>query len=358
MSRLSRNLRLAAASITAAVLAACGSGSDEASTDGNDVPPVADAGVVNVYSARHYDSDAVMFERFTEETGIRVRVRQGDAAQLLETMKREGEASPADLVFAADAGTLWMFEDAGLLQPVDAPQIEALIPAELQDPGEEWLGLSKRLRVIVVDDELPEGAITSYRDLADPQWRGEICIRSSTNVYNLSLLADLIDRWGEEEAEAWAAGVVANMARTPQGGDTDQIKAVAAGECRIAVVNHYYWVRLLNSAAESDRNVAGATRLVFPDQDGEGTHRNITGVGYAASSANGDNAIRLIEFLASTEGQTLLVSETGELPIDAEAGRMDGLDAVSAAKVRALDLSILGQNQATARRIFDRVGWN
>ncbi len=341
----------------AVLLAAC---SGERAEVGAGAPPVS-AGEVNIYSARHYDSDRAMFDAFEAKTGIKVRVRQGDASQLLETMKQEGKASPADLVIAADAGTLWLFDEAGLLSPITDAALLARIPADLRASDDSWIGLSQRLRVIVIDPaRIAPGEIANYRDLADPRYKGEICVRSSTNIYNLSLLADLIDRWGEAEAQSWAEGVVANMARAPQGGDTDQIRAVAAGECSIAIVNHYYWLRLSNSPADADRAAADATMVILPDGSpgGDGVHRNITGAALTASAPNRENAVALLDFLASADGQAMLIVETGELPIDPAVPGMAGLQPFAGADVRRLDLSKLGQNQATARIIFDRAGWN
>jgi len=313
--------------------------------------------VVNVYSARHYDSDKAMYERFEAETGIRVRTRQSGASQLLETMRAEGGESPADLVIAADAGTLWQFQEDGLLQPIAADRLAGDLPALAADDA-SWIGLSKRLRVIVVANDVPEDAIRNYGDLADPRWEGEICVRSSRNIYNLSLLGDLIDRMGPEAAEEWAAAVKGNFARDPQGGDTDQIRAVAAGACNIAIVNHYYWHRLANSASEDDREGTSATRIIFPDQSTGGTHRNVTGIGLAASSPNTEEALELIDFLLSTEGQGLLVVETGEIPLDPQADSMAGLDDARNAATNSAPLAVYGRNQAEAREIFDRVGWD
>ena len=339
----------AAALLAASLVTGC---SDETPDTDSDAERV-----VNVYTARHYDSDKEMYERFEEATGIRVRTRQGGAAQLLETMRAEGEDSPADLVIAADAGTLWQFQDDGLLQPIDLDRVEGERVDLSADDG-SWVGLSKRLRVIVVANEVPDGAITSYGNLADPRWEGEICVRSSRNIYNLSLLADLIDRVGPADAEAWAAAVKGNFARDPRGGDTDQIRAVAAGACQVALVNHYYWFRLANSEAASDREVAAATQIIYPDQDNGGTHRNVTAIGLAAGSANTDAALELVNFLLSNEGQERLVVETGEIPLEPKAQAMDGLDEARTVQTNDASLSVYGENQAEARRIFNAVGWD
>jgi iron(III) transport system substrate-binding protein len=348
-------------------LAACGRAEAPAAPSAPAEAPAAQAErVVNVYSARHYDSDKALFDAFTAATGITVRVREGDAAQLLETLRQEGTGSPADVVIAADAGTMYRFQEAGLLQGVSDAGLEEAIPADLREPGGHWFGLSLRMRVIAVDPaRVPDGAITGYADLADPRWKGEVCVRSSSNVYNLSLLADLIDRWGQEQAAAWAAGVRANFAREPQGGDTDQLKALAAGECSIALVNHYYWVRLSRSANEADRAVAAASRLIVPEQgEGQrGVHANVTGAGIAAGSPNRDNALVLLNYLAGPDGQAGLVVETGEITL---AGAAEGtllpfatqLAEGVAPRLRRESLSVFGANQSLARTLYEQAGWN
>ncbi|HEX5795646.1 MAG TPA: extracellular solute-binding protein, partial [Geminicoccaceae bacterium] len=222
------------------------------------VAPAMAAEEVNLYSSRHYDSDVAMYERFTAETGIEVNLIEGDADQLIERIKAEGRNSPADLLITVDAGRLWRAEEAGLLQPVESPVLDERIPANLRHPEGKWFGLSQRLRAIVyAKDRVDPAEITTYQDLADPKWQGRICIRSSTNVYNQSLVASMIETLGVEPTEAWARALVDNLARPPQGGDSDQIKAVAAGECDLAVVNHYYLVRLIESEAAEDQATAG-----------------------------------------------------------------------------------------------------
>lgn len=361
-------LRQLTALACALALAACArpAPQQDAQSSAPAAPPPEAAREVNIYSARHYDSDQALFDAFTAATGITVRVRQGDAAQLLETLRQEGTASPADLVIAADAGTLYRFQEAGLLQPVSDPGLEAAIPASLRESAGHWFGLSLRVRLIAVDPaRVPEGAISSYGDLADPRWKGEVCVRSSSNVYNLSLLADLIDRWGQAKATEWAAGVRANFAREPRGGDTDQLKALAAGECSIALVNHYYWVRLSRSDNPADREVAAASRLILPEQgEGQtGAHANITGAGVTLGSPNRDNALALLTFLASAEGQAGLVVETGEITL---AGSAEGvalpfatqLAEGTAPRLRRDSLDVFGAGQSAARTIFEQVGWN
>ncbi|MDF2782432.1 MAG: idiA, partial [Geminicoccaceae bacterium] len=280
------------------------------------VAPATAAEEVNLYSSRHYDSDVAMYERFTAETGIEVNLIEGDADQLIERIKAEGRNSPADVLITVDAGRLWRAEEAGLLQPVASTILDERIPASLRHPEGKWFGLSQRLRAIVyAKDRVDPAAITTYQDLADRTWQGRICIRSSTNVYNQSLVASMIETLGAERTEAWAQALVDNLARPPQGGDTDQIKAVAAGECDVAVVNHYYLVRLIKSEAEEDQAIAEELGILFPNQDGRGTHANVSGAGVVASAPNPDNAVRFLEYLTTPEGQAYFAQGNYEFPV-------------------------------------------
>ncbi|HRJ02726.1 MAG TPA: extracellular solute-binding protein [Hyphomonas sp.] len=350
--------RIPLACAAAALLAACGQPTPAAAPDA--VPEAAEAPSqsINIYSARHYDSDKAMYARFTELTGIKVNVREAGAPELLETMKAEGANSPADLVIASDAGALYRFQKEGFTQGVRSEALEAAIPAQLREKDGNWFGLSTRVRVIVYDPQmLPYEEVDTYADLADERLRGEICVRSSTNVYNLSLLGEFIGRNGGEAAEQWAKGVTANFARPPEGGDTAQIEAVAAGQCAAAIVNHYYWVRLAQGTTEQ-RLKAAKTVISFPDQDGNGTHVNISGAAVTASSKNPQAAVQFIEFLATPEGQALLTSETKEFPIVAGAALPEGLEALPEFKRSDFPLDQLGVHQAEAQAIFDRAGWN
>ena len=356
------------ASLALGLTTACGgSGTDSAdskATEGpseNVVQPAAQKanGVVNVYSGRHYDSDRIMYDTFEAETGIKVRLREASGSALLETMKVEGEASPADLVITSDAGALYRFQDAGLLQPLQSDALEAAIPANFREPEGHWFGFAKRARVIVYDPTRLSGEqVDEYIDLAAPELQGDICMRSSSNIYNLSLMADMIERLGADQAEATAKAIVNNFARAPKGGDTAQIQSVAAGECAAAFVNHYYWVRLTQSGSDKDRDVAAKTKLSFPEQDAGGTHVNVTGAGLAANAPNKDNAIKLLEWLATTEGQSMLVTETREFPMVEGAALPAGLEALPDFKQSQMPLSVFGERQAEAQMIYDRAGWN
>lgn len=312
---------------------------------------------ISIYSTRHYDSDRVLYKAFEEKTGIRVRAREGQSAGLLEAMKAEGEASPADIVIATDAGTLWRFQTENLFQPVRSSVLEAAIPEKFREPEGYWFGLARRARVIVFDPERHTAQMVGeYGALASPELKTEVCMRSSSNIYNLSLMAELIERWGEEGARKWAREVRGNFARQPTGGDTTQIESIAAGECSVALINHYYWVRLATSKSEAQQAAALATQLAFP-VTGQGTHINITGAGVAANAPNREAAVKFLEYLVSKEGQALLVTETKEFPMVANLPLPEGLENLPEFVSSDIPLTKLGENQTKAQKIYDRAGW-
>jgi iron(III) transport system substrate-binding protein len=313
---------------------------------------------VNLYSSRHYDTDVALYDTFTEQTGIVVNLIEGDADQLLERIKAEGRNSPADVLITVDAGRLWRADQAGILQPVSSPVLEQAIPAELRHPEGKWFGFSQRVRGIVyAKDRVDPSEITRYEDLADPKWQGRICIRSSTNVYNQSLVASMIEADGIEATEAWARGLVDNLARPPQGGDTDQIQAVAAGECDVAVVNHYYFVRLLESEAAEERAIGDKVGILFPNQDGRGAHANISGAGVIATAPNKDNAVRFLEYLTTPQAQAYFAQGNYEFPV-VEGVKLDPvLEQWGAIKTDAINAAKLGENNPDAVKLMDRVGW-
>ncbi len=313
---------------------------------------------INIYSARHYDSDEALYAAFTERTGIEINLLEGNSDQLIERIRREGEASPADVLVTVDAGRLWRAEDAGLFSPVDSEVLSSRIPAHLRHPDGLWFGFSMRRRAIFYNKERwSEGDITTYEELADPRFRGEICIRSSSNVYNQSLVASMIAAHGAEETLEWAEGLVANLARAPQGGDRDQIRGAAAGECSIAVANHYYYVRLLTSDDPADVEAANAVQIVFPNQDGRGTHANVGGAGVVEGAPNRENAVRFLEFLASDEAQALFASGNFEFPAVKGAELHPEIRKWRDVKIDDLNIAVLGHNNAEAVRIMDRAGW-
>jgi iron(III) transport system substrate-binding protein len=319
---------------------------------------LAQEAVVNVYSARHYEADEALFETFEELTGIEVAVIEGDSDELISRIESEGANSPADVFITVDAGRLWRAEEAGLLAPVDSPVLNAVVPENLRHPGGLWFGLTQRVRGIVyAEDRVDPSELSSYEDLADPMWEGRICIRSSSNIYNQSLLASIIASNGADAAESWAASIVENMARPPQGGDTDQIRAVAAGECDVAVVNHYYLARLIGSDDPADNEVADAVGWLFPNQDGRGAHVNVSGAGVVASAPNRANAIRFVTFLTTPAAQTVFAGGNDELPVVDGVASSDATESLGDFVTDAVNVSLYGRNNPDAVRIFDRVGW-
>jgi len=312
--------------------------------------------VVNVYSARHYDTDLALYERFTETTGIRVNLIEGGSDGLIERIRNEAEFSPADLLITVDAGRLWRAHELGVFQAVQSPVLAERIPPHLREPDGHWFGLSKRARVIVYNkgSGLPPG-VSRYEDLADPELKGALCMRSSSNIYNLSLLGSLIEHNGEEAGSAWTQGVVANFHRPPQGNDTAQLRAVAAGQCRISIANTYYIGRLLGSDDPGDAAVVDGIGVLFPNQEDRGAHVNISGAGVLKHAPNRDNAVKFLEYLTSDFAQRLFAEGNNEYPV---VGPATGpIVSLGKFKEDALDASALGANQTLAVTIFDRAGW-
>ncbi|MDZ7706089.1 MAG: Fe(3+) ABC transporter substrate-binding protein [Trueperaceae bacterium] len=317
----------------------------------------ASAQEVNVYSSRHYDTDIALFESFTDLTGIEVNLIEGGSDELIERIVSEGDNSPADVLITVDAGRLWRAQEAGLLTTVDSPVLNAAIPENLRDSDNEWFALTRRVRAIVYNPETVDPSeLSTYEDLATDQWEGRVLIRSSNNVYNQSLVASLIAAEGVD-AEAWANGIVENLARPPQGGDTDQIRAVAAGEGDVAVVNHYYYARLIASEDPADQEVANAVDIFFPNQDGRGTHVNVSGAGVVATGPNQTNAIRFIEFLTTPRAQEIFAGGNNELPVLEGVEVSDIVENFGDFKTDDLNVSALGENNPEAVRIMDRAGW-
>ena len=311
---------------------------------------------VNVYTARHYDTDLALYERFTEDTDIAVNLIEGGSDGLIERIRNEGEFSPADLLITVDAGRLWRAQQQGIFQPVDSALLRERIPAHLREAEGHWFGLSKRARVIVYNKAkgLPPG-IARYEDLADEKLRGQVCMRSSGNIYNLSLLGALIAHNGEAAAEAWARGVVANFRRPPQGNDTASLRAIAAGECGVGIANTYYLGRLLGAEAEEDRAVAANVAVLFPNQEGRGAHVNISGGGVAKHAPNRANAVAFLEYLTSDFAQRLFAEGNNEYPV---VGPASGpIAALGSFKEDEVNATVLGANQALAVQVFDRAGW-
>ncbi len=319
----------------------------------------ADEPVLNLYSARHYQTDEALYDNFTKATGIKInRIEAGDE-QLLERLKTEGAASPADVLLIVDAARLWQAEQLGLFQPVKSVVLDERIPVKYRDPDGKWFGFSYRARMIVYNKSMVDRAdVASYEALADPKNKGRICTRSGSHPYNLSLIGSEIAHLGPAKAETWATGVVANMARTPKGGDADQIKAVAAGECSIALANTYYYARFMRSTKPEDREVVAKTGVVWPDQAGNGTHVNISGAGVLKNAPHKDNAIKFLEYLASNDAQRYFADGNNEWPVVRSAVVTNpALDALGTFKIDPLPIATLGKNTADAQRLADRAGW-
>jgi iron(III) transport system substrate-binding protein len=315
--------------------------------------------VLNLYSSRHYQTDEALYAGFTKATGIRInRIEAGEDA-LIERIRNEGARSPADVLVTVDAGRLWRAEQLGFFQPVKSAVLEQRIPASFREPGGLWYGFSLRARLIAYNKaKVKPEEVATYESLAEPKWKGRVCMRSSTNIYNLSLMGALVDHLGEAKAEAWAKGVKENLARDPKGGDTDQLKSVAAGECDVTISNQYYYARLARSAKPDDKAVYEKIGVVFPNQASFGTHVNISGAGVMKHAPNREAAVKFLEYLAGDEAQRYFAEGNNEWP--AVAGLKTAnpvLSAFGEFKRDALNVAVLGRNQPGSQRIYDRVAW-
>ena len=322
--------------------------------------------VLNLYSARHYSTDEALYSNFTKATGIKINRVDADDAGILARLKAEGAASPADVILLVDASRLWKGEIDGLFQPVKSKVLEAAIPAQLSakpaaDGGVPWFGFSTRARVIVYDKmRVKREDVDTYEKLADPVNKGRLCIRSGSHPYNLSLFGAMYEHLGPAKTEAWLQGLVANMARPPKGGDTDQIKGVASGECAIGVTNTYYLARMLRSSNPDDRAIAEKVGVVFPNQGSWGTHVNIAGGAMARYAKNPANAVKFLEYLASPEAQNYFANGNNEWPA-AKGVTVDNaaLKAMSGGsfKSETIPISAVGMNQVKVQQMLDRVGF-
>ena len=320
-------------------------------------PPAVGA-EVNVYSARQEVLIKPLLDAFEARTAITVNVVSGKADALLQRLAREGVNSPADVLLTVDAGRLVRAKQAALLRTVRSAALEANIPAQYRDPAGTWYGLSVRARpIIYARGRVDPSELSTYEALVEPKWKGRVCVRSSNNIYNQSMLAAMVSHVGAERTEAWAKGLVANFARTPQGGDRDQIRAVAAGECDVALANTYYLARLVKSRRAADREAAAKVAIFWPNQDGRGVHVNISGAGVTRSARNAANATKLIEFLSGDDAQRLYAEAVNEYPVKPGVPPSDVVASWGAFKADTLNLSALGEHNAEAVRIADRAGW-
>jgi iron(III) transport system substrate-binding protein len=333
----------------------------------------AQAGELNLYSSRHYNTDNALYQGFTDQTGIRVNLIEGGADDLLARIVSEGDRSPADIFMTVDAGRLWRADQEGLFEPVSSSILESRIPENLRHPNGHWFGFSKRARVIMYNrDRVNPAELSTYEDLADPKWRGQILIRSSSNIYNQSLMGAMIETLGEEAVEAWAEGVVANFARPPEGNDTAQIRALAAGAGGVAIVNTYYLARLGKSDDPADQAVFDKVGVFFPNQPPQGdlspivarrpeyrgTHVNISGAGMLKTAPNPEAAKAFLEYLSGSAAQVFFSQGNNEYPV-VEGTAIDPVLASFGIlfKEDTVNVEAYGSNSRQAVEIADRVGW-
>ena len=315
---------------------------------------------VNLYSQRHYAVDELQYKNFTEKTGIKVNVVKANADELIERLKNEGGASPADLFVTVDAGKLFNAREAGVLQKIPSENINQNIMRELRDPEGFWAPITYRSRVIVYSNErVNKSDLSTYEDLANPKWKNRLLVRSSSNAYNQALMSSLVANLGSENTESWASAVVSNFARDPKGSDRDQVKAIAAGQGDIAIVNSYYIGLLLASEKEEELNAGNSVSVFFPNQgeDDRGSHINISALGLIKSSPNKENAIKLIEYLTSEEAQGVYVNNSYEYPANSMVEPSQIVKSWGEFKIDKLNLNALGEFRPEALRIFDKTGW-
>ncbi len=314
-------------------------------------------GELNLYSSRHYDTDERLYAEFEETTGITINHIEGKADELIARMEAEGANSPADILLTVDTSRLSRAKNAGILQSVDSEVLEDRIPPNLQDLDNQWFGFSQRGRIIFFDKENVANPPATYADLAKPEYKGLVCIRSSSNTYNQTLLASIITHEGADAAKSWAEGIVANMAREPQGGDTDQLRGIVSGECDIAVSNTYYFARAIRKDVKSlsaERDMVG---FVFPNQDSYGAHMNLSGAGVAANAPNKENAILFLEYLASDSAQKYFSAGNDEFPAVPSVELADSVKQLGEFKADDINLSEVAKNIPQAQKIFNEVGW-
>jgi len=319
--------------------------------------------VLNLYSARHYQTDEQLYSNFTKQTGIKINRIEADDAALLERLRTEGKNSPADVILLVDAARLWRAQVDGLFQPVRSKVLEERIPPNLrggdEGQGAQWFGFSTRARIIVYNKvSVKREDVSTYESLADPKNKGKVCTRSGAHPYMLSLIGAMIERNGEQATEKWAQGVVSNFARPPRGGDTDQINGVASGECGVALANSYYYARMLRSTRAEDRDAINRVGFVWPNQDTTGTHINVAGGAVARNAPHRDAAVKFLEYLTSDEAQAYFANGNNEWPVVSSAVMKNpALQGMGKFKAENIPVTAIGKNQVTAQRILDRTGY-
>ncbi len=325
-------------------------------------PASAQERVLNLYSARHYQTDEALYDNFTKATGIRIQRVEADDAGILARLQAEGTSSPADVILLVDAARLWRGERDGLFQPVKSALLQQRVPAQFRGgetaQGAQWFGLSTRARLVIYDkSRLKASDVDSYEKLAAPALKGQLCVRSGSHPYNLSLFGSMLEHLSPQATETWLKGLVTNMARAPKGGDTDQIKGVASGECGVALANSYYFARLLRSNKAEDKAVVDRVGVVFPNQSSWGTHVNIAGAAVARNARNRDAAVQFLEYLASDAAQAYFADGNNEYPVSPGAMPNAALASLGPFKAETVPIAKVGANTAQVQQMLDRVGF-
>jgi len=338
---------------TAMLIVACNQTQGDQSQEKQQDNTVEKSGQVNIYSSRHYNTDDQLYDGFTEQTGITVNLIEGKDDELIERIKSEGKNSPADILITVDAGRLWRAAQSEIFAPVESAILEEKIPANLQDPDNLWFGYSKRARVIIYNkDKVDPSQLSTYENLGDPQWKGKFIVRSSSNIYNQSLVAGMIEEKGQEATATWIKGLVANFARSPQGNDTSQIEDVAAGVADLTLANTYYLARY-----EDNPEIFDKVGIFFPNQDQGGTHVNISGAGLLKNAPHQEQAIAFLEYLASPKAQEFFALGNNEYPVVAGTPVNAVVKSFGEFKDDTTNVSAYGKNNADAVKIMDRSGW-
>jgi iron(III) transport system substrate-binding protein len=320
-------------------------------------PPQA-VGEINLYSSRHYDSDQELYDNFTKTTGIKINLVEGKAEELIERLKTEGKSSPADVLITVDVGNLGQAEKEGIFQTISSSKLESTIPENLRNPEGKWFGFSKRARIIVYNtDKVKPQDLSTYEDLANPKWKGKICVRSSSNIYNQSLIASKIAENGVENTEKWVKGLVTNFAREPEGTDTSQIQAVASGLCDVTLVNHYYVARLKQDNDPKNQQMMAKIGVFFPNQKEGGTHINISGAGVVANAPHKDNGIKFLEYLVTPEAQEIFANKNNEFPILTNLTPNPVVASFGQFKESPINVAAYGEKNSEAVKLMDRTGW-
>lgn len=314
-------------------------------------------GELNLYSSRHYDTDERLYSDFEEQSGIKINRIEGKADELLTRMEAEGQNSPADILLTVDTSRLERAKGMGLLQSVESPVLEQRLPGYVQDDENQWFGFSQRARIIFYDKEKVAEPPRTYQDLADPKYKGMICIRSSSNVYTQTITAALIEHLGEEAVKDWATAVVGNFARDPQGGDTDQLRGIVSGECAIAMSNTYYFGRALRKPVKGLSDDVAKIGWVFPNQDTIGAHMNLSGGGVAKHAPNKENAIKFLEYLASDQAQQYFSAGNDEYPAVPGVGISPSVAQLGFFKPDDVDASAIAENVPAAQKLLNEAGW-